>query len=77
MLQAGVSGLHKQCWWDASGLTLTDSCGYSEVSVCPAGVYVSHGVSHSPALKSVFNIIITAKQIHATQPTQELSTHSF
>lgn len=66
MFQAGVSGLRKQCWWDASGLTLTDSGGYSEVSGCPAGVYVSRSVSHCPALKSVLNIviIITAQNKH-------------
>lgn len=76
MLQAGVSGLHKQGWWVASGLTLTDSRGYSEVSVCPAGVYVSHSVSHSPALNSVLNIIITVKQISTHNTTYTGAKHS-
>lgn len=68
MLQAGASGLPKQGWWDASGLTLTDSCGYSEVFVSPAGVLVSHIVSHSSALKSGLKIM-AEKQIHRRQPT--------
>lgn len=57
MFQAGVSGLHKKGWRDASGLTPTDSCGYSEVSVGPAGVHVCHVVSHGSEFKSVLKII--------------------
>lgn len=76
MFQAGVSGLHKQGWWAASGLTLTDSRGYSEVSVCPAGVDVSHSVSHSPALNSVLNISITAKHISTHNTTYTGTEHS-
>lgn len=76
MFQAGVSGLHKQGWRDASGLTPTDFCGYSEVSVGPAGVHVCHIVSQGSGFKSVMKII-TESQRHTGQPKQEQSTHSF